>query len=109
MLRYLKFPTLCDITFGVFLLSWLITRHILFILVIVSTFVDVPKVLPYAWIPEEGVWFTRQVYIAFVSMLISLQVRFCCLASIQPAFIDILLRFYKYFGSPRLPRLLGWS
>ncbi|KLO18101.1 longevity assurance proteins LAG1/LAC1 [Schizopora paradoxa] len=74
MLRYLKFPTLCDIMFGVFLLSWLITRHILFILVIVSTFVDVPKVLPYAWIPEEGVWFTRQVYIAFVSMLVSLQV-----------------------------------
>jgi len=71
MLRYLELPA--DIIFGLFLISWLITRHILFILIIVSTFTDVHKVLDYAWIPEEGVWFTRPVFIAFVSMLIALQ------------------------------------
>lgn len=74
MLRYLELPA--DIIFGLFLISWLITRHILFILIIVSTFTDVHKVLDYAWIPEEGVWFTRPVFIAFVSMLIALQVRY---------------------------------
>lgn len=106
MLRYLKVPTMCDITFGVFLLSWLVTRHILFILIIVSTFTDVPKVLPYGWIPEEGVWFTKQVYIAFVGMLIALQVKYSIL-TFQDVKADIFIRFCKYYGSLRSRKSLG--
>ncbi|OBZ77140.1 Sphingosine N-acyltransferase lag1 [Grifola frondosa] len=37
MFRYLSMSTLCDATFVIFLLSWLVTRHGLFILAIMAT------------------------------------------------------------------------
>ncbi|KAL9938149.1 hypothetical protein V8E36_002772 [Tilletia maclaganii] len=43
MLRYVGFQTVCDIFFGLFLLSWLLFRHILFGAVIWSAILDVPR------------------------------------------------------------------
>jgi len=74
MLRYLAYSTVCDMVFGLFLLSWLITRHALFIVVIVSAFTDIPKVVTFEWAPERGRYLSRATWIVLSSMLIVLQV-----------------------------------
>ena len=75
MLRYLGFSTCCDITFVLFMLSWLVTRHILFLFAIKSTYYDAPRIIPRVWDPSTGHFMTKGVYVAFNAMLISLQVR----------------------------------
>ena len=55
MLRYINISQLAtDITFGWFLVSWFVTRHVLFIYAIMSTLKDCPKMIPFAYSPEEG-------------------------------------------------------
>lgn len=75
MLRYLSLQVACDITFGIFLISWVATRHILFIKVIISAYSDAPRLIPFDWIPERGYYLTHDVYVIFVSLLVSLEVR----------------------------------
>jgi acyl-CoA-dependent ceramide synthase len=74
MFRYLAFSTVCDTVFGLFLLSWLITRHALFIVVIVSAFVDIPAVVTFEWAPERGRYLSRTTWILLSTMLVALQV-----------------------------------
>ena len=73
MIRYLGLTTLCDATFGVFMLSWLVTRHFLFLFVIKSTYYDAPRIIPRVWDPATGHFMTKGVYVAFNAMLMSLQ------------------------------------
>lgn len=40
MLKYLKFSLACDIAFGVFLITWFVTRHVLYLIVCRSIVVD---------------------------------------------------------------------
>ncbi|KAF8553807.1 longevity assurance proteins LAG1/LAC1 [Imleria badia] len=54
MLRYIALYTLCDVTFIVFLVSWFITRHVLFVIFIKSTLVDSIHLVPEMWAPERG-------------------------------------------------------
>lgn len=75
MLRYLSLPTLCDISFVVFLVSWLVTRQILFLLVIYSTYKDAPKYITLVWAPEENRYFSQNAYYWFTALLTALQVR----------------------------------
>jgi very-long-chain ceramide synthase len=74
MFRYFSFSTLCDVTFTWFLLSWFLTRHVLFNIVIWSTYYDAPKFIPLIWDPERGLFFSKGPYIAFISSLVALQV-----------------------------------
>jgi len=73
MLRYTGFRTLCDIAFGAFLTSWAVTRHALFGMVIWSTYKS-PIIIPFDWRPEDGYWWSRQVWQGFVALLVSLQI-----------------------------------
>ncbi|KAL5507988.1 LAG1 [Sanghuangporus vaninii] len=73
MFRYLSLPTICDATFTWFLLSWFITRHVLFILVIKSTYSDASTLIPFIWAPENNHYWTYQIWMGFLTMLISLQ------------------------------------
>jgi acyl-CoA-dependent ceramide synthase len=75
MFRYLSLNSLCDMTFSCFLLSWFITRHVLFNIVIWSTYYDGPRLVPFMWEPDIGHYWCLESYIAFTSMLSSLQVR----------------------------------
>lgn len=75
MFRYLSLSSLCDATFVCFLLSWLVTRHFLFLFVIISTYKDAPRLLPMVWDPERGYFVTEEVLMGFNAMLVSLQVR----------------------------------
>ncbi|KAF8897488.1 TLC domain-containing protein [Infundibulicybe gibba] len=75
MLRYIEVSQFaCDLTFGWFLVSWLVTRHILFLFVIWSTYLDLPRLVPFAWSPETGAYLTRTAWITFVTSLSSLQI-----------------------------------
>jgi len=77
MLRYIAFSQLAtDITFGWFLVSWLVTRHVLFMCAIISTLRDCPAMIPFAYSPEEGRYLTRTAWLIFCTLLIALQVRF---------------------------------
>lgn len=81
MLRYLGFQTCCDVTFGVFMMSWLVTRHFLFLFVIKSLHYDAPRMVPPVWDPSRGFFMTKEVLMGFNAMLISLQV---CLYIFRP-------------------------
>ena len=74
MLKYLGFSTLCDMTFVAFMLSWFITRHCIFILVLKSAYFDAPRIIPYVWDPPTGRFMTKGVLFAFNSMLATLEV-----------------------------------
>ncbi|THH31320.1 hypothetical protein EUX98_g2897 [Antrodiella citrinella] len=76
MLRYLSFTTLCDITFGLFMVSWFITRHILFIVVIVSVWQHSvsDNDAAFMWNPKGGLYLTRQALQIFVYLLVCLEI-----------------------------------
>jgi acyl-CoA-dependent ceramide synthase len=74
MFRYLALSKLCDATFVWFLLSWFVTRHVFFIIVIKSVYTDWRKVPTFQWAPERGFYFTTNVWIAFLASLMALQV-----------------------------------
>ncbi|CCM04061.1 uncharacterized protein FIBRA_06220 [Fibroporia radiculosa] len=70
MFRYLSFTRLCDATFVFFMLSWVTTRHVLFLLAIKSTW-SALDLFPSIWAPERSI--TTEVHVTFLSMLITLQ------------------------------------
>ncbi|KAF8913851.1 TLC domain-containing protein [Gymnopilus junonius] len=74
MIRYLDISQLAtDCVFGLFMLSWLITRHILFLFVIYSTIVQNPTYIEFKWDYESKHFFTRRAYIGFSTLLLVLQ------------------------------------
>lgn len=75
MFKYMGGTLSCDILFGLFMVSWLVTRHILFMLVIISTYADLPYYLPFRWDPANGYYATKNIYTGFVVLLSLLQVR----------------------------------
>ncbi|KAH9482972.1 Sphingosine N-acyltransferase lag1 [Psilocybe cubensis] len=74
MIRYLEISQLlCDMTFGVFMISWLITRHILFNFVIYSTIYVGPQHLQWLWDQDGGHYVTKNVYGVFCVLLVALE------------------------------------
>ncbi|GAM82716.1 hypothetical protein ANO11243_007000 [Dothideomycetidae sp. 11243] len=45
-LKYAGYPIACDIMFGVFILTWFVTRHIFFPMICWSVYRDIPVVMP---------------------------------------------------------------
>ncbi|KAI4869821.1 longevity-assurance protein [Hypoxylon rubiginosum] len=45
-LKCLGFTTVCDVLFGLFLLTWLVTRHLFYLMVCWSIYFDMPRVIP---------------------------------------------------------------
>lgn len=81
MLRYLGFSTLCDLTFVLFMGSWLVTRHFLFVLAIISAYTDAKRIIEPVWDPPTGRFMTEEVLAGFSAMLVSLQVHLLLLNS----------------------------
>ena len=75
MTKYMGGTLSCDILFGLFMVSWLITRHILFILVIMTTYADLPRYVLFKWDPASGYYITNNIYINFLVLMGLLQVR----------------------------------
>lgn len=47
-LKYAGYTTLCDIMFGVFMLSWLLARHFVYVMVCWSVYAHTPEIMPSA-------------------------------------------------------------
>ncbi|KAF3919484.1 hypothetical protein ABW20_dc0100360 [Dactylellina cionopaga] len=96
MLKYLKFQTTCDAMFGLFLLSWIVGRHYMFITVTLSvhndgipyipvgcfpgdmnSYIPLDESSPSAWTmftrPQEMVCLRPGIMIGFVTLLWALQ------------------------------------
>lgn len=75
MLRYIDLSTLCDMIFTWFLVSWFVTRHVLYVFVVIrSTYSDPRRLLQYEWAPERNIYFTKTAWTVFFSLLCALQV-----------------------------------
>lgn len=44
-LKYLGFTTICDVMFGLFMLSWFVARHVLYLMVCWSIYADTPRII----------------------------------------------------------------
>jgi len=74
MLRYIDLSTLCDVTFTWFLVSWFITRHVLYVFVVIrSTYSDAPRLLKIEWAPERDLFYTETAWIVFFALLCALE------------------------------------
>jgi acyl-CoA-dependent ceramide synthase len=47
MLKYMRYQVACDIAFGVFMVVWFISRHVLYLIVCWSIYIDLPKSITY--------------------------------------------------------------
>jgi acyl-CoA-dependent ceramide synthase len=75
MSRYLRINQLItDLTFGWFMVSWLVTRHVLFLFVIRSTIFDGPMLITFIWDPANGRVVTKEMFYGFAGLLLALQV-----------------------------------
>ncbi|KAJ1022656.1 hypothetical protein NDA18_004998 [Ustilago nuda] len=75
MLKYAGWQTTCDIAFGLFMLSWLVTRHLLYIRVVWSCVIDPAKAMTFK--PTNhltGDFFTKTAHRVLVVLLCALQV-----------------------------------
>ena len=68
---------LCDPCFGAFMLSWVVTRHALFLGFIRSALFDGARQIPYRWDPTGGFFFNRPSHLSFVALLAALEVLMC--------------------------------
>lgn len=97
MLKYVELQRLCDTTFFFFLISWPYTRHYLYNVILYSAYFDCPvifhrdnhnrptyQVKPprgggswqtgFDWNPQEGYYFTKEIHLVFICLLVALQV-----------------------------------
>lgn len=100
MLKYMRYQVACDIAFGVFMVTWFVTRHLFYLLVCYSIYADIPKEIIYGCYygsnghlhgpieppdsfghltqpfrdPEGLVCWNNGIKWAFLAMLLSLQV-----------------------------------
>ncbi|CAK7565369.1 MAG: Sphingosine N-acyltransferase lag1 [Sporothrix epigloea] len=44
--KYLGYTSICDVTFGAFMLSWFVCRHIFFSMICYSVWAQTPKIMP---------------------------------------------------------------
>ncbi|KAI1500744.1 TLC domain-containing protein [Biscogniauxia marginata] len=47
-MKYLGFTTICDILFGVFVVLWLVSRHVIYLMTCWSVYSDLPRLIPSA-------------------------------------------------------------
>jgi len=73
MLKYLKYNKICDILFGIFMISWLITRHYFYGYIIYSTWTESQQYLEFKWSPEEEYFFTKNIQSFFLILFSILQ------------------------------------
>src|SRR5947207_9173203 len=73
MLKYSGFNTVCDIVFGFFMLSWVVTRHYFYGYIIYSTWVEIPQYIEFKWAPEEEYYFTENAHRGYLILFLLLQ------------------------------------
>ncbi|RPB24351.1 longevity assurance proteins LAG1/LAC1 [Terfezia boudieri ATCC MYA-4762] len=96
LLRYLGYQKLCDFAFGVFLVTWVVSRHVVYLVIVKSVYYHAPDIITYGcYLVEsgerlpEGTWalsahslgshpertcFTKNLHMGFFYLLSGLQV-----------------------------------
>ncbi|KAI9294024.1 longevity-assurance protein [Neoconidiobolus thromboides FSU 785] len=75
VLNYLRLKLICDITFTIFFISWIASRHIGFGMVMWSIMFDPEKVNPNEkWDPKNGIFYTSNTRRFFLVLLTALQI-----------------------------------
>ncbi|KAK6902744.1 acyl-CoA-dependent ceramide synthase [Kwoniella mangroviensis CBS 10435] len=69
MLRYLSYSRSCDLTFVIFLISWLFSREIGLFLVIKTSYLDAPRFIQFKWSPSTGQYLTYRTYLGFIGLV----------------------------------------
>ncbi|ORY78383.1 TLC domain-domain-containing protein [Leucosporidium creatinivorum] len=77
LLNYTGRAKAADVTFGIFLFIWILTRQIIFPLLLWSVYSELPSILPYDWRPREGYFNSRISHYTFCALLAALQVLLC--------------------------------
>jgi len=77
MVKYANLPNLADVFFGLFLVSWIVTRQLFFPAVIYSVIFTSKEVLDYKWDPASGWFYNVWVQVGFASLLVGLQAIMC--------------------------------
>ncbi|KAJ2809265.1 Sphingosine N-acyltransferase lag1 [Coemansia guatemalensis] len=73
-MRYLKMEKLSEVGFAIFILSWIYTRHYLYIKIMLSIIYESQQYIPKdMWYPEEGAYYNANVQLAFSILLGVLQ------------------------------------
>jgi len=75
LLKYMGWQTVCDIMFGLFMMTWTVLRHAMFLWVLWLCYNDAPRLINYTSTPslESGNVFTPFTYVVFIGLLIVLQ------------------------------------
>jgi very-long-chain ceramide synthase len=63
-----------NIVFGIFALTWVVTRHGISWYIIYSSWFESSQFLEFKWVPEEEYFFTKNVLIYYLILFLSLQV-----------------------------------
>lgn len=92
MLKYQGYTTICDYLFGLFVISWAITRHYLFPIIIMSLYNGPQKFLDMAWEPAKGKLLDINVQRGFLALLYGLEAVLCFW------FLMIFKVIYKMFN-----------
>lgn len=69
----MKWETTCTILFVLFFISWIITRHVLFGIIIYSVCVHPQKHIIKCWDYEKSCYYSRPIIKTFIAFLLSLQ------------------------------------
>ncbi|KAH7105402.1 longevity assurance proteins LAG1/LAC1 [Auriculariales sp. MPI-PUGE-AT-0066] len=91
MLRYLGLTTACDIAFGFFAVSWIITRQVLFSQIVWSVY-HLPRLVSFKWDPQSGHYLTPAAYWGFLTLLSALLVMFCVWSTMMFGVVYKVLR-----------------
>ncbi|OZJ06938.1 hypothetical protein BZG36_00116 [Bifiguratus adelaidae] len=74
VLNYLGLRQVCDLTFGLFFVSWIITRQTLYPIIIWTTYRDPQRFLDMKWDPSKGKYFTSFTQNCYLGLFAALQV-----------------------------------
>lgn len=77
LFNYSGMTKVADVTFGVFLVTWIGTRHILYNFLLWSVYFELPTILEYDWRPREGYFNSRTLHYTFCALLTALQLILC--------------------------------
>ncbi|KAK4052939.1 Sphingosine N-acyltransferase lag1 [Microbotryomycetes sp. JL221] len=78
LFKYTGKARAADVCFAIFLVVWILTRHVVFGVILWSVYFEVSQVMPYTWKPQQGFFFNRTVHVSFAVLLTALQ---CILSS----------------------------
>ncbi|POY74314.1 hypothetical protein BMF94_2508 [Rhodotorula taiwanensis] len=77
LFNYAGWQAASDVTFAVFFLLWIVTRHVIFGRIIWSIIAEAPTILPFGWSSREGYFWSKRTYWAFIGLLGMLQLIIC--------------------------------